>query len=190
MTTRYEYTLINQTQAPLVVDTKFTEDLALRRTIPANGSIVLPAGQYKLEDMDFSSELRDLIDQGLLRVTIKDGPVVFRQQITPRDLVDTGTRVTVLSDIVWPYEVRPLWLFTHTMEDIFQSNTYQLQLNGVDYGTVPGTNFIRVTLVRPFLGDSEGYPAIIRPGDVFQVVQSAGPKPLINLNFAAVRVSL
>lgn len=150
--TRYEYTFKNLSGRPISIDSKFSEDRALRMGLLPGQSRVEPAGSYRLTELETDPQIQTLLASGALSITFPGGPQAVR--VLSRD---AGGDVLAQFP-VFSYPVRLV-----RVEHGWTGNTGTLVVNvTTDNGTPSASNRI-VEETSSFISQLLDFPALVMP---------------------------
>lgn len=178
------FTLTNLSSSNVVLDTKFSEDRALRRNISRGQSLTIAPSIATLDELDSNPEIRQLISAGDLKVSMTQGPLVaFRFEVA----ADVGTDAAAVRVGTLPFD---LFLTGVTLSVPTGVGSSTLQLADAASG---GNNLTGAE-------DTDGTPAIVEAtltatrllnaGQIIWGLQSATAKPAVSVFMQGFRLSI
>lgn len=180
------YTITNLRSSAIALDAKFTEDRSLRRKIAANGTLTLSGVDATLDELDRNPQIRQLIDDGDITITMTQGPIVsFVYSVA----ADVGTSAAgVVLEASMPFSIRLLQVAAEVPTGVGSST-----LTLADAAS-SGNAFTGAI-------DTDGTPAfianaaltanrVIAAGTTLYGQQSATAKPAVTLTVVGMRTSI
>jgi len=187
MTLPESYTFINQTQNDVALDAKFNEDISLRRTLPAGGSLTVTGSELPIgvDAVGNNPQIRQLIADGFMRVELAGGPMISKSY---EIAADAGTSAAAVSlDGNFPFDL----LLTGAVLEVptgVASSTLTLSdaaSAGNDYSAAEDTDGTPA-VVDATLQATRLVPA----GSQLFGLQSATAKPAVTITLFGIRKSL
>lgn len=180
------YTVTNLSSLrAIALDVKFSEDRALRRTVPAGGSITFDNSLASPDELDRSPELRRLIDGGDISIRMAGGPSVALRYEVDADAGTDAAAVSLTSS--FPFEIA-LTDVTLLVPTGVATSTLQL----ADAASA-GNNYTGAE-------DTDGTPAavtatlqatrVVPAGSSLFGLQSATAKPAVSVIVSGVRLTI
>lgn len=183
------FTFTNLAPRTLVLDAKFSEDRALRRSIPVGGSFRLAPSDLDgatLDELDRNPQLAQLIADGDLAVTMTQGPVVSFVLEVAADAGTSAAGVLLLAPV--PFDLR----LTQVTVDV---------PTGVASSTLTLADAVSTGNAYTGAIDTDGTPAfvaaatltanrVIPKGSSVFGQQSATAKPAVTVTLQGMRVSI
>lgn len=179
------YTLTNLRNRDLSIDAKFSEDRALRRLVPANGTLTLDGSIASVDEMANNAQILQLINDGDLTVAMSDGPLVALTYSVSADAGTDAAQVQLSGD--FPFEMLltniilqvPTGVATSTLQLADAASAGSNYTGAEDTDGTP--EFVDATLQAT---------RIIPAGSALWGLQSATAKPEVTLRLVGMRLSI
>jgi hypothetical protein len=183
------FTLTNLASRALALDAKFSEDRALRRSLPVGGSITLAPSDLDgatLDELDRNPQIAQLIADGDLSITMTQGPMVSFQLEVAADAGTDAAGVLLLGPV--PFDIR-LTQVTVDVPTGVTSSTLTLAdaaSSGNAYTGAIDTDGTPAFIAAAALTENR----VIAKGSSLFGQQSATAKPAVTITLQGMRVSI
>lgn len=185
MTFPASFTITNLRNRNLSLDAKFSEDRALRRSIPANGTLTLSGFEASVDELDGNAQIQQLISDGDITITMTQGPMVSFVFSVAADAGTDAAGVVLQSSM--PFSMRLTQVLAEVPTGVASST-----LTLADAAS-SGNAFTAAI-------DTDGTPAfvdaaltanrVIASGTTLYGQQSATAKPAVTLTLVGMRTSI
>lgn len=178
-------TITNLATRDVAVDAKFSEDRALRRRIARGTSITLPADLASVDELDRNAQLRQLIDDGDITITMTDGPIVARSFTVAADAATTADTLVLASSMPFAMQITQIRAVVPTGVASSTVTLASAASGGVDYSAAIDTDGTPASVIATLTAS-----ATIAAGSALVLNRSATAKAALTLQVEGIRQSI